>query len=414
VAKQTIRDLDVAGKKVLVRVDFNVPLDKKTGAIGDDRRIRAALPTLQHILDRGGSLILITHLGRPTGDPEADAAFRLDPIADRLAQLIGRPVVKANDTVGPEAQKAAAELPPGGVLLLENVRFNKAEKVPKKDEATGKPDEKAVARHREFAAALAALGDAYVNDAFGTCHRDEASMVALAEQFPPDRRALGFLVEKEVKILHDLLGAPRHPFVALMGGAKVSTKLALIKNLLPLVDKLLIGGAMTYTFMLAQGRKTGASLVEPELVDTARELLAAAGSKIELPKDTVIGKPDDPAAGTRVIPAGQDIPDGWEGFDIGPATREHYAAIVRSAATVVWNGPMGRFEVKPYDEGTLAIAQALAECPGVTAVGGGETAEAVEKLGVADRVTHVSTGGGAFLESLEGKQFNSLRVIPDR
>lgn len=414
VAKQTIRDIDLKGKKVLVRVDFNVPQDKKTGAISDDRRIRAALPTLQYILDQGASLILITHLGRPTGDPVADQPYRLDEVGRRLAELIGRPVVKVNDTVGPEARNAASQLKPGGIVLLENVRFNKGEKVPKIDPKTGKPDEQALALHREFAAALAALGEAYVNDAFGTCHRDEASMVALPEQFPPDCRAIGFLVEKELQILNDLLAAPKHPFVALMGGAKVSTKLGLIQNLLPRVDHLLIGGAMTYTFMLAQGRKTGASLVEPELVETAKSLLETAGAKIVLPKDVVVGKADDPSAGTQVIEFGQDIPDGWEGFDIGPATREHYAAIVRSAATVVWNGPMGRFEVKPFDEGTLAIAHALTECPGITAVGGGETAEAVEKLGAADKVSHVSTGGGAFLEALEGKQFNSLRVIPDR
>jgi phosphoglycerate kinase len=239
-------------------------------------------------------------------------------------------------------------------------------------------------------------------------------MVALPRQFPPDRRAIGNLVEKEVKILHTLLGSPQRPMVAIMGGAKVSTKFELIENLLPIVDKLLIGGAMTYTFLLAQGLKTGNSLVEPDWVDKARALLARAGDKIVLPLDTLIANGASNEAETRIIPAGQDIPDGWEGFDIGPETVEAFSAIIASAKTVVWNGPMGKFEVEAFSQGTRGIAQALAASHAVTAVGGGETAEAVEKYGLADRVTHVSTGGGAFLESLEGKQFHSLSVIPDR
>jgi phosphoglycerate kinase len=413
VAKQTVRDLDLKGKKVLVRVDFNVP-QGKDGSISDDRRIRAALPTLQHILDQGGSLILISHLGRPTGDPAADAPFRLDRVGRRLSELIGRPVQKTDDTVGPSAKAACAALKPGEIVLLENVRFNKGEKVPKTDESTGQVDAKALARHEEFARELAALGDAYANDAFGTCHRDEASMVALPLQFPPERRAIGSLVEKEVRILDTLLGAPERPMVAIMGGAKVSTKFELIENLLPIVDRLLIGGAMTYTFLRAQGHKTGNSLVEPDWVEKARELLARAGQKIVLPLDTLIAKGASNDAESRYLPAGQDIPDGWEGFDIGPETVRAFSAIIHSAKTVVWNGPMGKFEVESFSKGTRGIAQALAESSAVTAVGGGETAEAVEKYGLADRVTHVSTGGGAFLESLEGKQFHSLSVIPDR
>jgi phosphoglycerate kinase len=411
-AKQTIRDLDVSGKKVLVRVDFNVP-QTKAGDVSDDRRIRAALPTLQDILDRGGSLILVSHLGRPSGDPEADKPFKLDKVAERLQQLIGRPVVKVDDTVGPLAQAACAELKPGGIVVLENVRFNKGEKVPKVDESTGKPDEKAVARHGEFAKQLASLADAYVNDAFGTCHRDEASMVAVPEQFPPERRAIGFLVEKELRILDDLLGKPKSPMIAVMGGAKVSTKIDLIENLLPKVEKLLIGGAMSYTFLKAEGHATGNSLVEPDKLDEARRLRAVAGDKLVLPSDYLVADKMDASAQTQVI-NGLDIPDGWEGFDVGPTTVAKYAEIIESAGTVVWNGPVGKFEIEPFSHGTRGIAEAMARSKAVTVVGGGETAEAVEQFGLAGKMDHVSTGGGAFLESLEGKQFNSLKVIPDR
>ena len=411
-AKQTVRDLELHGKKVLVRVDFNVP-QGKDGSISDDRRIRAALPTLQHILDQGGSLILISHLGRPTGDPQVDAPFRMDRIGQRLAELIGRPVKKVQDTIGPEAKAACSALLPGEIVLLENVRFNKGEKVPKKDETTGHPDAKALANHEAFAKELAALGDAYVNDAFGTCHRDEASMVALPSQYPAQNRAIGTLVEKEVQILATLLGHPQRPMVAIMGGSKVSTKFELIENLLPTVDKLLIGGAMTYTFLLAKGRKTGNSLVEPDWVGKAKDLLERASSKIVLADDILIANKMSEDAETRYIPTTEDIPDGWEGFDIGPETVNHFSEIIRTAKTVVWNGPMGKFEIEAFSKGTRGIAHAMAVSPAITAVGGGETAEAVEKYGLADQVSHVSTGGGAFLESLEGKQFNSLKVIPE-
>ncbi len=394
--KQTIRDLDLNGRKVLVRVDFNVP-QARDGSVSDDRRIRAALPTLNYALEHGASLILVSHLGRPTGDPAADAPFRMDPVAARLQEIIGRPVTKTNDTVGPEAQAACAGLKPGGVVLLENVRFNKGEK-------KGDP---------QFAQHLAGLADAYVNDAFGTCHRDEASMVAVPEQFPPERRAIGFLVEKEVKILETLLGQPKPPMVGVMGGAKVSDKILLIKNLLPKVERLLIGGAMTYTFLKAQGHTTGNSRVEADKLDEARALLALAGEKLVLPQDHLVADSLQAGAPTRLI-SGADIPDGWIGLDIGPAAAAAYSAIIKSAGTVVWNGPMGKFEDEPYRKGTMQVAQAMADAPGVTVVGGGETAEAVEAFGVAEKMTHVSTGGGAFLESLEGKTFNSLKVIPDR
>lgn len=395
-AKQTIRDLDLAGKKVLVRVDFNVPLTKD-GAVSDDRRIRAALPTLTFALEKGASLILVSHLGRPSGKPEEDAPFRLDRVAERLSEVLSRPVRKVGDTVGPEAQAAAADLKPGDVLVLENVRFNSGEK-------KGDP---------KFAAQLAGLADAYVNDAFGTCHRDEASMVAVPECFPPENRAIGFLVEKELQILDTLLGHPKPPMVAVMGGAKVSDKILVIENLLPKVDRLLIGGAMTYTFLKAQGHSIGKSRVEADRLDEANRLLALAGSKLVLPQDHLVATSLDPSSETKVV-EGPELPDGWLGLDIGPASAEAYGKIIREAGTVIWNGPMGKFEDEPFRKGTLKVAEAMAASPAITVVGGGETAEAVEAFGFADKVSHVSTGGGAFLECLEGKSFNSLKVIPDR
>jgi phosphoglycerate kinase len=394
--KQTIRDLDLNGKKVLVRVDFNVP-QTKDGAISDDRRIRAALPTLNFALDHGASLILVSHLGRPTGDPAADAPFRMDPIAERLQEVLGRDVKKVGDTVGPEAQAAAAALKPGDVLVLENVRFNKGEK--KGDPA--------------FAKQLAGLADAYVNDAFGTCHRDEASMVAVPECFPPERRAIGFLVEKELSILETLLGHPGTPMVSVMGGAKVSDKILIIENLLPKVDNLLVGGAMTYTFLKARGHEIGKSRCESDKLDEAKKLLEKAGRKLVLPVDHLVATAPDATAETKVV-EGSDLPEGWFGMDIGPKTVTLYSEILKKAGTVVWNGPMGKFEDPPFRQGTRGIAEALSASTGVTVIGGGETAEAVEAFGYADKMTHVSTGGGAFLEYLEGKKFNSLKVIPDK
>lgn len=393
--KQTIRDLALDGRKVLVRVDFNVP-QAKDGGVSDDRRIRAALPTLAHALENGASLILVSHLGRPTGDPTADAPFQLDRVAARLGELIGRPVQKVDDTVGPLAQAAAAALKPGEVLLLENVRFNPGEK--KGDPA--------------FAKQLAGLADAYVNDAFGTCHRDEASMVAVPWLFPPEVRGIGFLVEKELQILDALLKHPRPPMVAVMGGAKVSDKIGVIENLLPRIDKLLIGGAMTYTFLKAQGHSTGKSRVEVDKLDEARKLLALAGPKLVLPVDHLMAESLDPTSKTWVV-EGSDLPADGIGIDIGPATVKLYGEIIRAAGTVVWNGPMGKFEDEPFRAGTIGVARAMAASSGVTCVGGGETAEAVEQFGFADKLSHVSTGGGAFLECLEGKSFNSLGVIPD-
>ena len=394
--KQTIRDLELKGRKVLVRVDFNVP-QTKDGMISDDRRIKAALPTLKHALDAGAALILVSHLGRPTGDSAADEPFRLDRVATRLGQLLGVPVRKVNDTVGDEAQAAAAALQPGEVLVLENVRFNKGEK---KGDA-------------DFAKQLAALADVYVNDAFGTCHRDEASMVAVPRQFLAQDRGIGFLVEKELQILDTLLKHPKPPMVAIMGGAKVSDKIGVIENLLPKIDKLLIGGAMTYTFLKAQGHPIGKSRVEADKLDEARKLLELAGPKLVLPVDHLMCESLDPTSRTWVV-EGSDLPDDGIGIDIGPATVKLYNEILAEAGTVVWNGPMGKFEDEPFRKGTLGVAQGLAASPGITVVGGGETAEAVERFGFADQVSHVSTGGGAFLECLEGKSFNSLGAIADR
>jgi phosphoglycerate kinase len=342
-------------------------------------------------------LVLVSHLGRPSGEPDQDAPFRMDRVAARLGELLGRPVTKVDDTVGPGAQSACAALKPGDVVVLENVRFNPGEK-------KGDP---------EFARQLAALADMYVNDAFGTCHRDEASMVAVPECFPAERRAIGFLVEKELQILDRLLGNPRTPMVAIMGGAKVSDKIGVIENLLPKVDRLLIGGAMTYTFLKAQGHQTGKSRVEADKLDEARRLLELAGPKLVLPPDHLVALAVEPTAETRVV-VGWDLPEETFGLDIGPATATAYNEIIRNAGTVIWNGPMGKFEDEPFQKGTRRIAEAMAGSSAVTVVGGGETAEAVEQFGFADAMTHVSTGGGAFLEALEGKEFNSLRVIPDQ
>jgi phosphoglycerate kinase len=399
-AKKTVATLDPAGKAVLVRVDFNVPQDD-SGAITDDRRIRMALPTIRSIVDRGGRAILMSHLGRPAGKGH-EPAYSLAPVARRLAELLGRPVPLAADTGGPDSVAKAASLPAGGVLVLENVRFNKGEK--KGDDAA-------------YVAGLASLADAYVNDAFGTCHRTEASMhaVPVAMKALGKAAVVGFLVEKEITYLADAIARPKRPFVAILGGKKVSDKIAVIENLLTICDRVLIGGAMAYTFSLAQGGRTGKSLVEPDKVDLAKELIARGGDTLVLPVDTHCADAFSATATKRIVEAGA-IPDGFEGLDIGPATAAAYAAIIRSAGTVVWNGPMGVFEMPPFDAGTKAVADAVAEATGrgaVTIIGGGDSAAAVEQLGYADRVSHVSTGGGASLEMLEGKAFDTVAVLDD-
>ena len=400
-AKKSVASIDPAGKTVLVRVDFNVPQDD-SGAITDDRRIRMALPTIRSILDRGGKAILMSHLGRPAGKG-VEPAFSLAPVAKRLGELLGLPVALAGDTGGPDSQAKAKALPAGGVLVLENVRFNKGEK--KGDDAA-------------YVAGLAGLADAYVNDAFGTCHRTEASMhaVPVAMKAAGKPAVVGFLVEKEIQYLSDAIARPKRPFVAILGGKKVSDKIAVITNLLSICDHVLIGGAMAYTFSLAQGGRTGKSLVEADKVGLAKELLARGGSKLVLPVDTHCADDFSPTANRRIVKAGE-IPEGFEGLDIGPETSKHYAAIIRSAGTAVWNGPMGVFEMPPFDAGTKAVAEAVAEATkkgGVTIIGGGDSAAAVEQLGFSDKVSHVSTGGGASLEMLEGRAFESVAVLDEK
>jgi phosphoglycerate kinase len=399
--KKSVADIDPAGKTVLVRVDFNVP-QGDAAAITDDRRIRMALPSIRSIIDRGGRAVLMSHLGRPAGKG-FEAEFSLAPVAKRLGELLGMPVALASDTGGPDSHAKARALPAGGVLVLENVRFNKGEK---------KGDDPA------YVDGLATLADAYVNDAFGTCHRTEASMYAVPVAMKAQGKAAvsGFLVEKEIQYLADAIARPQRPFVAILGGKKVSDKIAVITNLLAICDHVLIGGAMAYTFSLAQGGRTGKSLVEPDKLDLARELLATGGGKLVLPVDTHCADDFSAAAAKRVVQAGQ-IPDGFEGLDIGPETAKHYAAIIRTAGTVVWNGPMGVFEMPPFDAGTKAVADAVAEATSrgaVTIIGGGDSAAAVEQLGYADRVSHVSTGGGASLEMLEGKAFETVAVLDDK
>lgn len=393
-AKKSIASVDCQGKVVLMRVDFNVPQDD-TGAITDDRRIRMALPSIESVITRGGKLVLMSHLGRPKGKgPEPE--FTLKPAAIRLGELLGKPVQFAGDTVGPEAEKLVRGMSHGDIVVLENVRFNPGEK-------TGDP---------EFAGKLASWADIYCNDAFGTCHREEASMVAVPLAMGNKPKVVGFLVEKEIKYLSDTIAHPARPFVAILGGAKVSDKINVINNLLGICDQVIIGGAMAYTFSLAQGGSTGKSLVEPDKVDLARELISKGGDKLVLPTDTHCGDSFSPNCNKRIVEAGK-IPEGWEGLDIGPESAARFAAIVRSAKTVVWNGPMGVFEMPPFDQGTVAVAKAVAESEAVSIIGGGDSAAAIEQLGFADSVTHVSTGGGASLQMLEGEKFKAVEILDE-
>lgn len=393
--KQTIADVDVEGQTVLMRVDFNVPLDAD-GQVTDDRRVRMALPSIQSVLDRGGRLILMSHLGRPKGD-SGDSKFSLKPAADCLAKLLERDVQFAADTVGQESQSLAAELGDGDVLVLENLRFNSGEK-------KGDPD---------FAALLAGMADIYCNDAFGTCHREHASMVAVPEAMAGKPRVVGFLVEREIRYLSDVISNPDRPFVAILGGAKVSDKINVIQNLLTICDHVLIGGAMAYTFALATGGKVGKSLVEPDKVELAKELIDQAGEKLKLPVDTHCGDDFSGECNKQIVAAGE-IPDAFEGLDIGPETAKQYAAIVENAKTVVWNGPMGVFEMPPFDEGTKAVAAAIARSNSTSIIGGGDSAAAIQQLGFADQVSHVSTGGGASLAMLEGKPFPAVDLLDER
>lgn len=396
-AKQTIADVDVAGKTVLMRVDFNVPLNDQL-EITDDRRIQMALPSIKSVLDRNGKLILMSHLGRPKGDgSEGDAKFSLKPAAVRLGEILDSDVAFATDTVGEDAKSKAAALEDGGVLVLENLRYNAGEK--KGDEA--------------FAAELAGLADIYCNDAFGTCHRTDASMVAVPKAMGDQPKVVGFLVSKEIQYLTDVISTPERPFVAILGGAKVSDKIKVIKNLIGICDKIIIGGAMAYTFSLAKGQLVGKSLVEPDKVDLAKELMEEAGDKLVLPVDTHCGDDFSSDCNKEVVKAGE-INDDFEGFDIGPETSEMFADLVKNAKTVVWNGPMGVFEMPPFDAGTRAVAEAIAASDAVSIIGGGDSAAAIQQLGFADQVSHVSTGGGASLAMLEGQKFEAVELLDEK
>ena len=393
-AKKSISDISVSGLRVLMRVDFNVPLDADC-RVTDDRRIREALPSIRSVVDRGGRLVLCSHLGQPK-DGEDLTKYSLRPAAAVLAQLLGQDVAFASDTVGPDAQARVSALQNGGVVLLENLRFNKGEK-------KGDP---------EFAGKLAGFADVYCNDAFGTCHRTDASMVAVPQAMAGRPRVVGFLVQKEIQYLSDAIAAPKRPFIAILGGAKVSDKIKVISNLLGICDKVLIGGAMAYTFALATGGKVGRSRVEPDRIELAKELLQRGGSKLVLPVDTHCGDAFRGDCNKIVVPAGQ-IPDTFEGFDIGPETAKQYAAEVAHAGTVVWNGPMGVFEMPPFDAGTRAVAESIAASQATSIIGGGDSAAAIQQLGFADKVTHVSTGGGASLAMLEGEKFAAVELLDE-
>ena len=393
--KRSVRDLPVAGRRVFVRVDFNVPL--KDGVIGNDTRIRESLPTIRWVLDAGAAcVVLASHLGRPKGAPRPEMSLR--PVAARLGELLGAPVGFASDCIGPEAEKAVRNPPPSRVVLLENLRFHPEEE--KNDPA--------------FAAALATLADLYVNDAFGAAHRAHASVEGLVRAMP--EAAAGLLMEKELQYLGGALTTPVRPFVALLGGAKVSDKIEVIDNLIPKVDRLLIGGAMAYTFFKAMGKPVGRSLVEDDKIPAAHDILARAskrGLTLLLPVDHVVADKIDPAARTETLSVDDGAIGERMGLDIGPLTITAYAEALRDARTVVWNGPMGVFEMDAFSTGTIAVARAVAQVQGTTIIGGGDSIAAIAKAGVADRVTHISTGGGASLEFIGGRTLPGVEVLPN-
>lgn len=393
-AKKTVRDIDVTGKRVLVRVDFNVPLDKN-GRVTDDTRIIEALPTISYLVEQSAKVILISHLGRPKG--QIDEKYKMDPVAAKLSELLGRAVAKVDDCVGDAPREAVERMRDGDVILLENVRFHPEEE---------KNDEK-------FSRQLADLADIYVNDAFGTAHRAHASTAGVSEFLPA---VAGFLMEKELDILGRLLIHPERPFVAIIGGAKVSDKIAVISNLLDKVDTMIIGGGMSNTFLKAQGYDVGKSLLETDKVELAKGLIAEAknkGVKLLLPVDVVVAPGAAPDAQQKTVPAGQ-IPADWMALDIGQETVGLFTEAMKTACTIVWNGPMGVFEMAPFAKGTEAVTLALAESKAATVVGGGDTAAAIKKAGVADKITHISTGGGASLEFLEGKALPGVAVLLDK
>ena len=394
--KQTVTDVPAAGKKVLLRCDFNVPMAKDgSGTITDDKRIRAALPTIQYLLDNQAAVIACSHMGKPKGKWKPELS--LAPVAKRLSELLGKEVVMARDVIGPDATAKAAALQPGQIMLLENLRFEPGEE--KNDPA--------------FAKALAEMAELYVSDAFGTVHRAHASTAGVASYLPA---VSGFLIQKELEIIGGALQNPQRPLVAVLGGSKVSSKIGVINNLLELADTVIIGGGMAYTFAKAQGGEIGTSLLEPDWIDYAGEMIqkaAAKGVKLLLPVDNVCAKEFSADAEPELYPAGQ-IPADRMGMDIGPETRKIYAEAVKDAGTVIWNGPMGVFEFPAFAKGTEAMAEALANSDAVTIIGGGDSAAAVQQLGYADRMTHISTGGGASLEFMEGKELPGVAALLDK
>ena len=393
--KKTIEDICVKGKKVLVRCDFNVPMDKATGAITDDKRIKAALPTIKYLMDNGAAVILCSHLGKPKG--EWKESLSLAPVAVRLEEVLGAKVTFAKDIIGEDAKAKAAALQGGEVMLLENLRFDKREE--KNDP--------------EFAKELASMADIYVSDAFGTVHRAHASTAGVAAYLPA---VAGYLIGKELNFLGNAVETPVRPFVAILGGAKVKDKIGVITNLLEKVDTLIIGGGMAYTFSKAMGGEIGNSLLDAERIDLAKDMMKAAedkGVKFLLPVDTVIANDFDNPTEIKVVDAGK-IPEGWQGLDIGPKTIELFSNAVKAAKTVVWNGPMGVFEKPEFAKGTLAIATAMAESGATTIIGGGDSAAAVTQMGLASKMSHISTGGGASLEFLEGKVLPGVACLKDK
>lgn len=391
--KKSIRDVEVKGKKVFVRVDFNVPLEN--GKITDDTRIRETLPTIQYLVEKGAKIILASHLGRPKGEMVEE--LRLTPVAARLSELLGKPVAKADEAIGKNVDDKIAELNEGEILLLENVRFYPGEE--KNDP--------------ELAKAFSELADLYVNDAFGAAHRAHASTEGIAHYLPA---VSGLLMEKELDVLGKALNNPERPFTAIIGGAKVKDKISVIENLLNLADNIIIGGGLSYTFLKAQGHEIGKSLVDNEKLELALGFIEKAKEKnvnFLLPVDIVVTDDFSPTANTRVVPI-NEIPADWEGIDIGPKTREIYTEVIKKSKLVVWNGPMGVFEIEPFSKGTLAVGQACAETEGYTVIGGGDSAAAAEKFNLADKMDHMSTGGGASLEFMEGKQLPGVVALNDR
>ena len=416
--KKTVRDVELKGKRVLMRVDFNVPIEN--GKVSDDTRITSALPTIKYVLDHGASVVLMSHLGRPKGKGY-EAEFSLKPVAERLSDLIRRPVSFAPDCVGPEVKKITEELKPEQhILLLENLRFHKEEEGKAKLPETATDEEKKAAKaemkkkQEAFAKELSTLGDLYVNDAFGTAHRAHASTAVICKFFPVN--VAGFLMEKEINYLGKAVANPERPFVAILGGAKVSDKVNVITNLIGKVNSLIIGGAMAYTFYRAKGIPTGKSLVEEDKVELAKDIIAkakAAGVNLLLPVDHVIADKFDAAANTKVVDEA-GILDGWMALDIGPKSSKLFAAEIAKAKTVVWNGPMGCFEMEPFASGTMTVARAVADTKCVSIIGGGDSVAAINKSGLASKITHISTGGGASLEFLEGKELPGVAALTDK